>query len=1163
MLKALGDGAATIDVPLKPGDYKLHGVSFSIKPGTVAKVNVQVKDGELVPVGNGRQGTSVKIDPPLDLPGWVTGQGVELRGEGARQKFEADLGGFFDVGFKAKKLSELVSSGDARHSASTPRPAAPQDNAIGALANQMIDLSKVKVDAKVNLKESTLDVGGAKVQVDQSTMFSVKGDGNRLSIAGHVALDGFSLDQGGVNLASRTGGKAELSATMTRGADGYSVDSKLTGVELNVDSLTSSHPSSVVPGKMDKVSLGPTQLHDGEVRLQTKVGLNGLAPTGVQKPTVSMSFKGTGTIKDAQLTVKDAKDSATAQVSGQFDGRVSIAPGNVTFDAKLTGAHVDVRDLQETVQGNQLSIAHAKADGDVRFSNAGGKLSVDGEARNIDILVDDFKGGAGGVKADLGRTSVTGDGSFHVGRDGVHTEGRLKGSATIDAASFAQGQGRQASLGSSTVSGDLTKLSLGKGAAELKLENVSADLDVKKAALDVGQASVSGGGRIKGSGSVVLDANGLSLDGKGQVSMKLSDGKVHSSTVDLALAPGSGAELTINELSLGKVSKVKVGPGSRLDAVLAGGSLKVGDNTVELEAGGRAALQVRNVEVSQGKTDLRGSVTLDAKVKAGSLNLDRSTIAGVKLHPSDVEGRVKVSIDDAHLSDDRLTFQNAQVGLDARIGGYVGVATPGQPGVGSLKDPVAVVSAADIKKTSAAQLAGISSPPPAGAPVEALKLLRDGTVNASVPLQGSIEALGMDVVKFPPGSKLDLALSVKDGKIVANDTRATVSGGVKAVGVELLGVRVDENHRVHADVKVAGQTLSVPIPGVRVPADMEKLGELAAKRSGGKGGAGGGDGPDFVDLSHAQLDISNATFSKGRIGLPGGALELGEGSKLSFHGTPMAGELTGSVAVDGVTIARNDVAMKGGQGRGDLRLNYRREGDKAVVDGALSNLSMSTDAVVRKSETGDYVSLGKGKLSGGAVSLHAEVPLDARGLPKLDGLPAISNASVTVGSFSGDLKGARMTSTGADRGGSVELGPSHLEGAVSFSQAKGLTLKGSLDSLDASLADVNVKQSGKTLNVEHGRLQGRGGTIDIAPGRVAVDAKQLAWDITAQELTAKAGPTALKANQVRVRGEGRFAYDSQKDLRVDGKLHVEGRVNSDTRLNRSVTINRKTGISSN
>ena len=296
-----------------------------------------------------------------------------------------------------------------------------------------------------------------------------------------------------------------------------------------------------------------------------------------------------------------------------------------------------------------------------------------------------------------------------------------------------------------------------------------------------------------------------------------------------------------------------------------------------------------------------------------------------------------------------------------------------------------------------------------------------------------------------------------------------------------------------------------------------------------------------------------------RLGVPGGAIELAEGSTLSFHGTPLAGELTGSVALDGVTVARDDVALKGGPGRGELRLAYRREGDKALVDGALTNLSMSTDAVVRKSANGDYVSLGKGKLSGGALSLHAEVPVDARGMPKLDGLPALSNTSVTVGSFVGDLKSARMTA-GAERGGSVQLGPSHLEGAMSFSEAKGLTLKGTVDSLDAEVSDVNVKQPGRSVSIERGRLKGRAGTVDLSPGRVAVDAKQLSWDVTARELSATPGQTTLKAGQVRVTGEGRFAYDSQKDLRVEGRLHVECRANTDTRLNRSVTINRKTGV---
>ena len=111
LINSLGDGNATIDVPLKAGDYKVKGITVTIKPGTVAHVNVQVHNGELVPVGHGQKGTSVKIDPPLDLPLWVTGNGVELKGDSAKQKFEADLGGFFDLSFKAKPLSQLLAGG--------------------------------------------------------------------------------------------------------------------------------------------------------------------------------------------------------------------------------------------------------------------------------------------------------------------------------------------------------------------------------------------------------------------------------------------------------------------------------------------------------------------------------------------------------------------------------------------------------------------------------------------------------------------------------------------------------------------------------------------------------------------------------------------------------------------------------------------------------------------------------------------------------------------------------------------------------------------------------------------------------------------------------------------------------------------------------------------
>lgn len=1168
LLGALGDGKATVDVPLKAGRYTVKGVSFTVEPGTVARVNVQVKNGELVPVGNGQHGTSVKIDPPLDLPLWITGKGVELQGTDAKQKFEAELGGFFDVSFKSKKLSELVSGArPAGESSGAPAPAKSNgkgDAGLGELANQMLDLSKVKVDAKVTLRESELDLGGAKVKVDGSTLFSVKGDGQHATVSGHVQLDGFALKEGGVEFASSgSGGQAELSSSIDRVNGGYQLDSKLSGLKMTVDQFTSTQASTVVPGKVDKVSLGPTEIHDGELRLVTKLGMNGLAATGMSKPTVTMSLKASGELKDAQLTVKDAKDSATASVRGQFSGSLSLGPEGAQFDAKLTGAHVDVRDLQQTVHGNKVSIERAVADGDVHFTNAPGRLTVDGEAKRLDIVVDDFKGGSAKMQADLGRTSVTGQGKFHIGAEGVRAEGRMHGEANIDSASFAVGKGKGGSLGSSSVSGDVTKLALGKGAATMRLENVKADVGVQRVSLEVGQANVTGGGRVKGTGTVVLDANGFTLDGKGQVSMQLDDGRVHSSTLDLQMTKGSGAELNINELSLGKTTSVKVGPGSRLDAVLAGGSLQVGGTTVELEKGGRAQVSVKSVELREGKTDLRGSVKLDAKVKAGGA-LGQLEVQGVKVHPADVEGRVKVSIDDVHLADDRLSFKNAQVSLDAKVGKYVGVATPGQPGLGSLQDPVPVVSAADVKKSTAAQLAGIAPPMAAAgaSPVEALRLLRDGDVRVEVPMQGTIEALGIDVVKLPPGSKLDLTLSVRDGKVVPADTKVQLSGGVKAVGVEVLGVHLDEKMRVHADLKVAGRAVSVLVPGVKVPADMDSLANLAAKNT--KGGASTASSPasksegksELLDLAHAQLDVSNATFSKGRLSIPGGSLELAEGSKLSFHGTPLSGELTGSVALDGVTLTRDDVALKGTGGRGELRLSYRREGDKAVVDGSLANLAMSTDYVVRKSADGDYVSLGAGKMSGGSVSLHAELPVDARGLPVFTGLAANSDATINVPSFSGDLKGARMTTPR----GSAAIGPSHVEGSVGFSKAGGLTLKASVDAVDAEVAGVQVRQQGKHLDVEQARLKGRSGTIDLGPDRLSVDAKQLAWDATVRQVDAKVPRGQLKAGQVHVSGEGRFSYDSKKELKVEGRLHVDGNVGGEVKLAKAVTINRKSGV---
>ncbi len=119
LLAGVKDGDVQLEVPMKPGKYNVKGISFEVPPGSVMKLDVQVRDGKLVPAEdkNGRAtggGTKVTIDPPLDMPLWIDGKGAYLRDQGgARASFHADLGGFFDIKFKelpSTDLATIVSS---------------------------------------------------------------------------------------------------------------------------------------------------------------------------------------------------------------------------------------------------------------------------------------------------------------------------------------------------------------------------------------------------------------------------------------------------------------------------------------------------------------------------------------------------------------------------------------------------------------------------------------------------------------------------------------------------------------------------------------------------------------------------------------------------------------------------------------------------------------------------------------------------------------------------------------------------------------------------------------------------------------------------------------------------------------------------------------------
>lgn len=114
---------------------------------------------------------------------------------------------------------------------------------------------------------------------------------------------------------------------------------------------------------------------------------------------------------------------------------------------------------------------------------------------------------------------------------------------------------------------------------------------------------------------------------------------------------------------------------------------------------------------------------------------------------------------------------------------------------------------------------------------------------------------------MPAGARVGVSVEVKDGKL----GEATLMAGIN------------------------GRSLNCP--DFLLPADMHSLAALTTGN--GPVGATSSAALGFIDLEHAQLDITNATFAKGRVSLPGGVAELAEGSKRLLPRHPDGGRADG------------------------------------------------------------------------------------------------------------------------------------------------------------------------------------------------------------------------------------------------------------------------------
>lgn len=1139
-LDAVGDGTALVQVPLKPGKYKYGIASFKVEPGTVATMKVQVKNGQLVPADGGK-GTQVKINPPLDAPLWITVKGARLEGSNADAKIRADLGGFFDLTVKQLPSLKLGEVADAFANAKGG------SDGMSKMFSQMVDFSTVSFDANVTMKAKQVDLGGVQLKVGPGTQFTVKGARGKAHLEGKVNLADLDVKTPGFTLDS-VSGKGRISSDMTIGARGNVTATTTVSVdEMSVNRLSSSGRTPAGPQKLE---FGPMKLTQGTI----------VAKTGAGGPEVSAKFKAQGELKTALLTVKDGRDNASLGVQGgRFSGDVDISPTGAKVDVTVKGTSVSVDDLQASMtqagaQGS-VSVKQAKASGDVKLSvdTAKHQFDVDATARSLAVTIDDAKGKTKDVDVDVGTLTMQGGGRLKVGTGkGLTVDGAVQVLGTLDSVKAGVGQGQVELTQGTAVKGTLERVSVGQGAVELKVSDAQARLNVAQGQFKAGDATLQGSGTVTGMGSLTLDASGLKLDGAGEVSIALADGKVHTSTLALDFAKGSRADLRIKDLAFGKTTSLTLDKGSRIDAALDSGQVKVGGETVTLLPGGRATFDVESVQVKEGEApQLRGRVGLDVRARGDQLGLQAlSKLTGTPIAKHDVEAGLKLDIPDAQLSDGKLSLANANLTLDAKVGKVLGAKPSDGPGVGSLAEPPKVLSKEQVAATTAAQLAGVTAPTAPGNPLEALKLIKDGTVDVKLPLSGKVDlsaAVGMDGLGEVDltNASAELKLVVKDGAIDPTQTMVQLNGvavgGEGGIGVKKVSLAPDG--KLNITVNMFGGDIEMPAPMDALPLTMDGiLGLLDGKAKPAKA-------PDekqakvmdmlkgmlMSNVDKAQVSVQDATFKAGTLALPGAEVRIGEGSKLSFQGTPLAGKLSGQVNLDGVTVARDDVALQGSGGTAKLDLNFTRNGEALSLSGGLTDLSVTTQGGAYRLANGDYVQMGRGQLERTSLSFKADAKL-VNGKPQLTGFDK-SALAVDIGRFQGQLLGARISNQGGV--GLAELGPLTADGAVSMGPT-GLKVKAKVESVDALLKDVTVSRGGRQLDIESARLKGAGGTIDLGGERLAFETQPMGYDVVL-----KGAKTALPGGEVdikrtRISGEGKVKYATGEELVVEGNIRVEG-----------------------
>ncbi|MBL8954210.1 MAG: hypothetical protein JNK82_25760 [Myxococcaceae bacterium] len=1127
LLDGVKDGRATVTIPLQPGRYQVRGHSFEVKPGTVVKAQVDVKDGRVVAAfdAHGRptgRGTKVEVEPPLDLPLWVTGNGAYVQDKGeAQAAFKADLGGFFDLKLKkleSTKLSDVVRAFEGSGGDSAP-----------GFPRGMIRTDQARFSAQVSMRDNVISAGAMKVDLAPGTQVKLEGTSKRAVLDGQVNLDRATLKQGGTDVLLGAG-SARLRAEYATQADGtMTLTTDVSQVNARIERASVEHARRG-GGEPDLLSIGNATLTNGRFTMAaTLEPVRGSALPQLQRSSVRLSGQTEGSLMGAKLTVRDSQDEAELRVGpGRFKGSLDVTPEGTTLEGSITGTTLDVRDLQTKNANARLALSHARFEGDVRVkaNTAAGDFDLNVDAKKVDVRIDGYRGQSANNTVDFRRIDLSGAGNVNINsKTGTEITGDMRVRGEVN--DLKVGSAVDVAEGA-VIDGRATHFHAG-GARGFELKGeAQVDAGLDGFAVDAGQVNLTGTGRLRGDAQFDIKNGDLALVVKnGRADVTLNDGRVGNAdtAVGLDVAAGSSATLHLDEAHFGKTAagietRVKLGRGSVIEATLDEGHVTAGGRRIELDKGSTARFELESLEAKTGNVvpGMKGALTVQAGVQTD--DLAGLKLGGIQVNANPVRGKVNLTVPDVRLSTDgRVTYQNAHVALNARVGD-VKPGTKAAPLTGARPD--GVLSREQVEAMSAAQIAGASGVRGAGFdPMEAAKRVQNGKLKLTIPVEGRLGGGYLSSADFAKGTTMELTLTVKDGKVVPAETRATFSKpGDAALWVTAKGAYLDQNNTLRLDL---GGMKDFSVSGLEnMPTDVEGfMGRLQAMNKGN----GGSGGMSALKLERAAIQVDGATFKPGKLAVPGGHIDVGANTKLSLKGTMQNAVLSGHVELNGVDIAQDGVALKGNQGTADLNITWKN----GVATTTLDALNLDTEYAVQKRENGDYLKLAKGRVQNGRLSFAVPVNVSAG----TAGMP--TSAKLDLERFSGTVEGARLTTVRDGKPLQLELGRAQVDGSVHIDGNR-IEVKGDVRNADLKASGLSTTTPAGRVQVDSARLKGDG-RVDFSTER----GLNVTADVKAMDVKARGDGN----NRARITGAGQVEWSSTKGMSLQGDLHVEADVSGE------------------